>query len=209
MNDSNTSFPPERGAWRDRRLLSCHHCGTVQPATRQRCEFCAHRLHGRKHQSLQRSWAFLLTAMVLYVPANALPIMRTSQLGSESFSTIAGGVVVLWQYGDYLIAAIIFIASLLVPVAKFVALIGLCLAEQFQVYDNPQSKIRIFRFTELVGRWSMVDVFVVAFLASLIQLGNLLAIHPGPAALAFAGMVVFTMLAANSFDPRLFWDRYD
>jgi paraquat-inducible protein A len=187
-------------------LQSCHYCCTVQSATFLRCSFCGHAIHARKRHSLQRSWIFLVTALIFYVPANLLPIMTTSQLGKETFSTIAEGVVLLWEHGSYLIAAIILVASLVVPMAKFIALITLCLGKQLKIYREPKSKIIIYRATEFVGRWSMVDVFVVAFLASLIQMGNLMSIHPGPAALAFAGMVVFSMLAANSIEPKLFWD---
>ncbi|MCW8872128.1 MAG: paraquat-inducible protein A [Xanthomonadales bacterium] len=202
-------MPPSTSAYYGQNLVSCHQCDTVQAAGQDRCSFCGHALHGRKRYSLQRAWSFLTTALILYVPANVLPIMTTSELGDETLNTIAGGVVTLWGHGDYLIALIILIASLLVPLAKFVALITLCLGSQFTNIDKPHTKVAVYRLTEFVGRWSMVDVFVVAFLASLIQLGNLMSVHPGPAALAFAGMVVFSMLAANSLDPKLFWDDYE
>lgn len=190
-------------------LVSCHHCETVQAADRSRCSFCGHTLHGRKRYSIQRTWIFLITALILYVPANVLPIMITYEMGTETFNTIAGGVVSLWENGDYLISVIILVASLLVPLAKFAAMITLCLGEQFNLVDKPHNRVAIYRLTEFVGRWSMVDVFVVAFLASLIQLGNLMSVYPGPAALAFAGVVIFSMLAANSLDPKLFWDDYE
>jgi paraquat-inducible protein A len=199
-------MPSDSAALHGQKLQSCHRCCTVQPASRERCSFCQHKLHGRKQHSLQRSWIFLLTALIFYVPANVLPIMTTNQLGKETYNTIAGGVVLLWEHGSWFIAVIILVASLLVPIAKFIALFTLCISEQFKIYRKPGSKTFIFRATEFVGRWSMVDVFVVAFLASLIQMGNLMSVHPGPAALAFAGMVVFSMLAANSIDPKLFWD---
>ena len=188
------------------RLQSCHDCCTVQPAANVRCSFCQHALHARKRHSLQRSWIFLVTALIFYVPANVLPIMTTNQMGKETYSTIAGGVVLLWEQGSFLIALIILVASLMVPIAKFIALFTLLLSKQLGIYRDPQNKIIIYRAVEFVGRWSMVDVFVVAFLASLIQMGNLMSIYPGPAALAFAGMVIFSMLAANSIDPKLFWD---
>jgi len=199
-------MPSDSAPLQGQKLQSCHRCCTVQPSDRTHCSFCQHKLHGHKHQSLQRSWAFLLTALVLYVPANVLPIMTTHQLGKETYNTIAGGVVMLWEHGSWFIAAIILVASLLVPIAKFMALFTLCASEQFRIFRKPKSKTFIFRATEFVGRWSMVDVFVVAFLASLIQMGNLMSVYPGPAALAFAGMVVFSMLAANSIDPKLFWN---
>ena len=199
----------ESSALYRKNLISCPLCSTVQSAERVRCDFCRHVLHTRKHHSLQRAWSFLVTALILYVPANMLPIMTTDQMGTETFNTIAGGVVSLWEHGDYLVAGIILVASLLVPLAKFAALLLLCLSEQFKIYNKPHSKVTIYRLTEFVGRWSMIDVFVVAFLASLIQLGSLLSIHPGPAALAFAGMVIFSMMAANSLDPKIFWDDYE
>ena len=199
----------KQGALQGQHLLSCHHCETVQAANRLRCSFCHHRLHGRKYQSLQRSWIFIFTALLMYIPANVLPIMTTSEMGHQTYNTISGGVVLLWEHESYMVAAIIFVASLLVPPAKFIALTWLCLCEQFKLYNRPQSKMFIYRAAEFIGRWSMLDVFVVAFLASLIQMGNLMSIYPGPAALAFGGMVVFTMLAANSLDPKLFWDDYE
>lgn len=200
---------PEQIALPAQQLISCHHCATVQAAGGERCGFCRHRLHGRRRLGLQHSWAFLVTALMLYIPANALPIMITSSVGDRTYNTIAGGVALLWEDGSYLVAGIIFVASVLVPVAKFIALIWLCLSVQFRLHDKPQSKVFVYRVAELVGRWSMLDVFVVAFLASLIQMGSLMSIYPGPAALAFGGMVAFTMLAANSLDPRLFWGEHE
>jgi len=199
----------ETSAFHGHNLVACHYCGTVQTAGEHRCVFCRAALHARKRYSLQRAWSYLATAVILYVPANVLPIMTTSELGRETHNTIAGGVATLWELGDYLIALIILVASLMVPLAKFVALITLCLSEQLGLFNQPHNKALIYRTMELIGRWSMVDVFVVAFLASLIQLGNLMSIYPGPAALAFAGMVIFSMLAANSLDPKVFWDDYE
>jgi len=196
-------------ALHDLNLVNCRQCETVQAADHLHCSFCGHALHGRKRYRLQRAWSFLITALILYVPANMLPIMVTYELGNGTYNTIAGGVVALWEHGDYLIALIILVASLLVPVAKFAALIILCLGDRLKIVDRPYNRATIYRLTEFVGRWSMVDVFVVAFLASLIQLGNLMSVYPGPAALAFAGMVIFSMLAANSLDPKLFWDAYE
>jgi len=187
-------------------LLSCHHCELVQKHGNGRCTFCGHELVQRQHRrDLQQCWSLWVTALIFYVPANLLPIMQTSQLGHNTNSTIAGGVVLLWEHGSWLIAAIIFIASLLVPLAKFVAIAGLCLSQHHSGMLAPATKLTIFRLTEFVGRWSMVDVFVVGFLAALIQMGQLMNIHPGPAALAFGAMVIFTMLAAKSIDPRIFW----
>jgi paraquat-inducible protein A len=187
----------------------CHHCTRVQNHTNRHCDFCLHRLHQHDPHSLQRTWAFLITGILLYVPANLFPIMVSTSLGNESPSTIIGGVVLLWEHQSYPIAMIIFIASVLVPLAKFLALIYLCVSQQFGLFDKAQQKITAYRLTEIIGRWSMVDVFVVAFLVSLIQLGNLMSIVPGPAVLAFAGMVISTMLAATSLDSKLFWETHE
>lgn len=190
------------------KLLSCEHCCTVQTNDNAQCCFCALPVarHPDKSAALQRAWSFLCTALLLYIPANFLPIMRTTQLGNTTDSTIVGGVLLLWEHHSYLIASIIFIASVLVPFAKFVALFSLCIAQSQWLVLSAETKSLLYRATEFVGRWSMVDVFVVAFLTSLVQMGELMTITPGPAALAFAGMVILTMLTANSLDPRLFWN---
>jgi paraquat-inducible protein A len=159
--------------------------------------------------SLQRTALFLLTGLLLYIPANLLPIMTVTTLGNPEANTIIGGVVTLWEHGSYPIAGIIFIASVLVPIGKFLVLLSLLLSEHFRVFRRPGAKITVYRVTEFVGRWSMVDVFVVAFLAALVQFGNVMAIQPGPAVLAFAGMVVATMLAADSFEPKIFWHTHE
>ena len=192
-----------------RHLLDCHHCMLVHDGNAHQCSFCHAPLHKPAALNLQRSWVYLLTALLLYFPANLLPIMLTNSLGTQTSNTIAGGVMLLWEHGSYFIAAIIFVASIIVPIGKFVALFALCLSETFDLRLNAYNKTTIYRITEYVGRWSMIDVFVVAFLAGFIQMGELMSIYPGPAALAFAGMVVFTMLAANSINPKQFWDKHD
>ena len=144
--------------------------------------------------------------MILYVPANLYPIMDTVFLGDDSPSTIMGGVVLLWAMGSYPIAAVIFIASVVVPLVKILALLWLCYMVQRGHGASPLGKLKLYRMTEFVGRWSMIDVFVVAILAGLIRLDNLMTIYPGPAAIAFAGVVLITMVAAMSFDSRLIWD---
>jgi paraquat-inducible protein A len=158
-------------------------------------------------QSIQTTWALLATSILLYIPANTLPIMHTSLLGNDQPSTILGGVILLWQMGSYPIAAVIFIASVFVPVAKLCILCWLNYSVQVGLDVQNNQRIFWYRMTEFVGRWSMVDVFVVAVLVSLIQLGNIMSIHPGYAALAFCGVVIVTMLAAMSFDSRLIWSQ--
>jgi paraquat-inducible protein A len=166
-------------------------------------------IHVRNVNSVQRAWAYLITAMVLYIPANTLPIMTTTLLGKTSSNTILSGVVELWEYGSYPIAMVIFIASVLIPLAKLFVLALLCIMVQRQSPKLLRERTLLYRITEFIGRGSMIDIFVVAILVSLVHLGNLMTIYPGPAALSFAIMVVATMLAANSFDPRLIWDMYD
>ena len=145
--------------------------------------------------------------MVLYVPANILPIMDTAEFGQVQSNTIIQGVILLLHHGSYPTAAIIFIASVLVPVAKIIALLWLCYTVARRSPENPHERERLYRVTEFIGRWSMVDVFVVALLVALVQVTGILTVAPGSAALAFCGMVVFTMLAADSFDSRLIWDH--
>ena len=193
------------------KLISCKNCMTVQTTESAQCDFCALPVyhHSENTGAQQRAWSFLLTATLLYIPANLLPIMRTTQLGATTDSTIVGGVLLLWSHHSYVIAGIIFIASVLVPFAKLMALFTLCFAQSRVLMLSAEQKSVIYRATEFVGRWSMVDVFVVAFLTSLVQMGELMTITPGPAALAFAGMVILTMLTANSLDPRLFWNPHN
>ena len=136
-----------------------------------------------------------------------LPIMTTDQLGSATDSTILGGVVLLVHHGSYPIAAVIFVASVMIPISKLLALSWLCWSVARRHPTSHQERTRLYRATELVGKWSMTDVFVVAILVALIQLGGLLRITAGNAAIAFGGVVIVTMLAAESFDPRLIWDQ--
>jgi len=191
-------------------LQGCAICTAVFPIETTHCPRCG--AHGHVpgaprpwNPSLQKTWAWLITSVLLYMPANFLPIMYTSKWGNAHESTILGGVIKLWEHGSYPIATIIFVASVLVPVGKILILIWLCLSVQLRQTTALQHKTQMYRLTELVGRWSMVDVFVVGILVALIQFGRAMTILPGPAALAFAGMVCTTMLAAISFDPRLLW----
>lgn len=165
----------------------------------------AHEDPNIKSLSVQKTWALLITAVILYIPANTLPIMTTSLFGQEDPSTIIGGVILLWSLGSYPIAAIIFIASVIVPVAKILVLAWLNYSVQKQSDTLSLERVKWYRIAEFVGRWSMIDVFVVIVLASLIQLGPTMSITPGAATLAFSGVVIITMLAAMSFEPKLIW----
>jgi paraquat-inducible protein A len=189
-------------------LASCHLCGKVSPVALGSCPRCHRPLHLRKPRSLERTWSFLVAAIALYFPANLLPIMTIGGLGGTSRDTILSGVVNFWQDGDFLVAAIIFAASILIPILKMLALVWLCLAASGRIHASPGNLARLYHLTELIGRWSMVDVFVVAILVALVQVGAITSVLPGPAILSFAAVVVLTMLAAMSFDPRLLWDRH-
>ncbi|MBL4909375.1 MAG: paraquat-inducible protein A [Alteromonadaceae bacterium] len=157
--------------------------------------------------SIQKTWALIITSLFLYFPANLLPIMTTRSLGKEELNTILGGVIVLWRDGSYPVAIIIFIASIVVPIIKFIILAWLNYSVQQQETSFQLQRAQLYRITEFVGRWSMIDIFAVAILASLIQLGTAMTIHPGPAAIAFCGVVILTMLAANTFDSTLIWKK--
>lgn len=146
-----------------------------------------------------------MTSAMLYFPANFLPITYTRYLGRETASTILGGVVTLWEHGDKPIAAIIFVASILVPLGKMLVLAWMCVSVHLGSEFALRQKAMLYRVTDYIGRWSMIDVFVVAILVALIQVGNIMTVRPGIAAVAFAGMVVTTMFASHSFDPRLLW----
>ena len=159
-------------------------------------------------ESIQRTWALLITACILYIPANVLPIMYTELFGQETPNTIIGGVISLWESGSYPVAIVILIASVVVPVAKIVILAWLNFSVQRQKTSSKQLRIRYYRITEAIGRWSMIDVFVVAVLVALIQMGNTLSIYPGQAALAFCAVVFVTMIAAMTFDSRLIWQQW-
>ncbi len=196
---------PEAGAIASG-LVGCHICGALSEAGSHSCQRCGGKLHARKPGGLNRTWALLITSAILYIPANVYPIMDTVFLGDDSPSTILGGVVLLWAMGSYPIAAVIFFASVVVPLVKILALFWLCYMVQSGHAESPLGKLKLYRMTEFVGRWSMIDVFVVAILAGLIRLDNLMTIYPGPAAVAFAGVVLITMVAAMSFDSRLIWD---
>jgi paraquat-inducible protein A len=188
-------------------LAVCHVCLATSPRELAACQRCGATLHGRIPHSIQRTMALAIAAAVLYLPANLLPIMETSQFGRSTENTIIGGVVRLLEMGSYPVAIVILVASVLIPLGKLAALGLLCWAVTHGRDTSPRQRTTLYRITELVGKWSMVDVFVVAVLVALVQMGGIMQVKPGAAALAFAGVVVLTMLAAESFDPRLIWDR--
>jgi paraquat-inducible protein A len=185
-------------------LAVCHVCGLASPHDEQRCPRCRSTLHYRRRHSLQRTCAFTIAAVLLYLPANLLPVLSVESIAGVQQNTIISGVIQFWQQEDYPVAIIIFVASVMIPVLKIIAIVWLCLASR--TGHQPRAMTRLYRITEFVGRWSMVDVFVVAILVGVVQLGSTISIHPGAGALSFAAVVVLTMFAAMSFDPRLIWD---
>jgi paraquat-inducible protein A len=191
-------------------LMSCHACGLlhrpVGPAHDLVCTRCGAALHTRKPDSLPRTWALLIAAYILIVPANLLPVMISGSLfGSES-DTIMSGVVYLWVDGSWPLAVILFIASIAVPFSKLIALTYLLISVGRRSTLAPAQRTRLYRVLEFVGRWSMIDIYVAALLTALVQFGGLMSIQAGPGAIAFGAVVVLTMFAAESFDPRLIWD---
>ena len=188
-------------------LAACHTCSRVQSADRHRCDRCGTAVHARKQDSLQKCLALLAASILAYIPANILPIMVVSQFGADESSTILSGVATFWEMHAYPVAITIFIASVMIPGLKIAALAILCAAAAGKVTLNPRRANRIYWLTELVGRWSMVDVFVVAILVGLVKFTGLMSIAAGPAAVAFGLMVILTMFAAHAFEPKLIWDR--
>ena len=213
-------------------LLSCHACGLValdaDPACsareaaaaagvlkglwrrhrHQSCARCGARLHHRRPDSVGRTWALLLAAAILYIPANLLPVMYTHSLFGREDDTIISGVIYFWTSGSPALAAIIFIASIVVPVLKLAALSLLAITTQKRSRWHPQQRTLLYRLVEFVGRWSMLDIFVITLTVALVRFQSLAVITAGPGALAFCAVVVLTMLASMQFDPRLIWDPF-
>jgi len=196
------------------RQFSCLECGLLIPDTPaqqqvQKCRRCGGALHSRHKDSLNRTWALLIAAMILYVPANLLPITLTTALGSTEGDTIMQGVIYFLFSGDWPVALVIFTASILVPLLKMAALTYLLVSVQRHSSHRPLDRTKIYRMVEFVGRWSMIDVFVVTIMVALVQLGAVATIQAGSGAIFFCAVVIITMLAAESFDPRLIWDECD
>ena len=191
-------------------LQSCEACALLsRPAPGEdegRCPRCAEELLFRKPASLQRTWAFLVGAAICYVPANLLPVLTTTTATGTESDTILQGVVLLWSPTGWPLSLIVLAASIMIPSAKILALAYLLASVQRGSIQNNGQRIRLYRTVELIGRWSMVDVFVDAFTAALVQLQPLMSVAPAPGLFFFAAVVVFTMLAVESFDPRLIWD---
>jgi paraquat-inducible protein A len=191
-------------------LVACETCGlVVRPLDRGHaghCPRCGSGLESRRFGAVERTWALLIAAAICYVPANLLPVLETNTLGTTEPDTIMGGVMLLWQTGSWPLALIVLIASVMVPLGKLVALAWLLVSVQKGWKDGRADRTRLYRMVEFIGRWSMLDVFVDTFTVALVQLDPLMSIMPGPGVLFFAAVVVLTMIAAETFDPRQIWD---
>ncbi len=194
-------------------LLPCHACGLVTPLApgraRPRCGRCGCALHRRRPDSVVRTWALLIAAAILYIPANMLPVMTTHSLFGTEDDTIMSGVVFFWNSGSQGMAAIIFVASVVVPMLKLAVLTLLAWSAQRRSRWRPLQRTMLYRMVEFIGRWSMLDIFVVTLTVALVRFQALAVITAGPGALAFGSVVVLTMLASMQFDPRLIWDHVD
>ncbi len=193
----------------DHKILNCHTCGFLSRHTgqTQNCIRCHSPLHYRKNNSLEASWALLIDAFVMLFPANVYPVMTVIRFGQGEPSTILSGVLHLIESGMWGLAMIVFVASIVVPVMKLIVLSFLLISVQKKSKWRPRDRTLLYRVTEVVGAWSMVDIFLVGLLSSLVSLDALSTIRPGIGAVFFAAVVVITMFAAHSFDPRLIWDQ--
>lgn len=191
-------------------LVSCESCGLLSRPVKVdepgHCPRCGEELELRRHNPIQRTWALIVAALICYIPANILPVMVSTTLASEEEDTIFSGVVLLYETGSWPLALIVLIASVMIPLTKIGALAYLLITVQRRSIRGQGDRLRLYRLVKLVGRWSMLDVFVITFTVALIQFQPLMSVEPGYGVLFFAAVVVLTMIAAETFDPRLIWD---
>lgn len=209
MSMDAASPPPKVRTARSVGLKGCRSCGRAMPVAATRCTRCGVRMPAGARLGLDAVWAWLIAGIILYIPANLYPMLLTGRFGQTNGSTIIGGVFELIGYGSYAIAAIIFFASVVIPIGKFWVIAHLAVMVRRRANNpnrDPHNALLLYEIVEFIGRWSMIDVFVVAVLAALIQMGYLSTVTAGPAAAFFAVSVAATMLAARAFDPRLIWD---
>lgn len=198
--------PQEIVSARDLGVVACTRCTKAWPLGTQTCARCGHVLVSRDRLSLQRVWAYWLMGLVCYIPANVFPMLETKTLYQIDESTIIGGAVELAQHGNLGIAAIILLASVVIPLGKFWAVAFLAISVKQKDAASKHQRQFLYEIVEYIGRWSMIDIFVVAILSALVQLKTLASINPGPASIFFALSVIFTMLSAQAFDSRMIWD---
>ena len=191
-------------------LVSCETCSLLSrpapPAHPGHCPRCGNALEWRRPDAIQRTWALLIAAAVCYIPANVLPVLRTNTVVSSEADTIMSGAIFLYTSGSWPLALIVLVASVMIPLGKLVALAYLLITVQRGSVSSSRDRTRLYRLVEIIGRWSMLDVFVDTFTVALIQLQPLMSVEPGPGVVFFMAVVVLTMLAVESFDPRLIWD---
>ena len=191
---------------RDMGVVACTRCNKVWPLSETTCQRCGKALESRDQLSLHRVWAFWVMGVACYIPANIFPMLNTKTLLLNEESTIIGGAVELAQYGNLGIALIILFASVVIPLGKFWAIAFLAVSVRQERVISTRFRRVLYEVVEYIGRWSMIDIFVVAILSSLVQLKTLASISPGPASLFFALSVILTMLSAQAFDSRMIWD---
>lgn len=212
MNNASANKPLSAA---DAGLLSCGVCDSLNRQhslenETHHCYRCGAKIHSRIPNSIQKTWALVIAAMMLYIPANTLPVMSVVYLGKSQPDTILSGVMHLLHEGMWPLALIVFVASIFVPMLKMIVMAWLLISVQLKSSFRPKDRTRFYRISEFIGRWSMVDIFVIAILAALVQFGSLASIEPGAGSVSFGAVVVLTMFAAHSFDPRLIWDNaYD
>jgi paraquat-inducible protein A len=193
-------------------ILACETCGLTQridnlePGTVAECIRCGSPITWRGLGGLDVSLAFTLSALVLYVPANLYPILQMNMYGVYSENTVWDGVVSLWQYDEYFVAIVVFLASIVIPLLKLLGLFFLVISVKTGRGRRLRGRTKIYKFLDVIGPWAMLDVFLLAILVSLVKLGDLARVMPGPGLLAFTCVVIFTILATQSFDPKLIWN---
>lgn len=209
-NGNKHNIMPENA--RNNGIARCHECAKLSKFVESdghtySCPRCGTPLHFRQLRSLQRSWAFSVAALILLIPANIMPILTVTHFGQGEPDTIMSGVINLWDADLWAIAIIVFVASVLVPIGKLIIIFALMLVASSHITLSKQQCAILYRFIHFIGRWSMLDLFMISILVALVHLGNIALVSSGPAATAFAAVIIFTLLAANSFDPRLIWDH--
>jgi paraquat-inducible protein A len=191
-------------------LVSCESCHLVSSVGNGEepgfCPRCGETLEVRRHRSVETTWALTCAAAICYIPANLLPVLTTSTPAGSEGDTIMGGVIFLYTSGSWPLALVVLIASVIIPLGKLASIAYLLISVQRASNKNNRQRTRLYRMVAFIGRWSMLDVFVDTFTVALVQLQPLMSVTPGPGVLFFAAVVVLTMLAAESFDPRMIWD---
>ena len=201
---------------REAGLVSCNFCHSLNrpcidesdpnSALQMHCHVCGSAIYSRIPNSITKSWALVIAAFILYIPANTLPIMTVVLWGDGVPDNIMSGVLSLLNAGMWPLALLIFVASIVIPIAKLLTLFGLLISVRLRSSWRPVERTKVYRFTEFIGRWSMIDIFVIGILVALVQFGTVATVTPGMGALCFAAVVILTMIAAHTFDPRFIWD---